>query len=220
MKKTIRQTFGALLFTGTLITANTTLAQRIEVTNTTTTSEGTVSEFGPQAIIIKTEAGTQPVRYIFNETTNYVDEAGNPLVATSVRAGLPVTVYYTKVGDTLIASKILVKLANAVPAAPIEPALVTTIGTISQFGPERIVIRTETSPEPLHYSYGKTTTYLDETGVPVAIKTLRPGVPVTVYYTRIGDAMVASKIVVRKDVITLPTVIEQKKTTTTTETQK
>ena len=70
MKKTIRKSIRALLFTASLTTVSPLLAQRVEATSTITSSEGTISEFGPQAIVIK------------------------------VTSGLPMTVYFTKVGDT------------------------------------------------------------------------------------------------------------------------
>ena len=98
----------------------------------------------------------------------------------------------------------------------------TTAGTISEFGPETIIIRSETAPEPIRYSYTKTTTYVDETGAPVSIETVKSGLPVTVYYVKVGDKMVASKVIVRKAVVkTAPAAtIEEKKTTTTTTTDK
>jgi len=93
----------------------------------------------------------------------------------------------------------------------------TSAGTISQFGPETIMIRSETSPEPVSYSYSKTTTYVDETGAPVSLETVKSGLPVTVYYVKVGDRMVASKVIVKRAVV-VPTapVVEEKKTTTTT----
>ena len=94
----------------------------------------------------------------------------------------------------------------------------TTAGTISEFGPEMIVIRTETAPEPIRYTYSKTTTYVDEAGAPVSIETVKSGLPVTVYYTKVGDKMVATKVIVRKVVVKQDPAIEEKKTTTTTTT--
>ena len=96
----------------------------------------------------------------------------------------------------------------------------TTAGTISEFGPETIIVRSETAPEPIRYSYTKTTTYVDETGAPVSIETVKSGLPVTVYYTKVGDRMVASKVIVRRAVVkTAPAAtIEEKKTSTTTTT--
>lgn len=233
MKNTLFKSFGALLFLAALTTAGITRAQNIEATTTTTTSEGTVSEFGPQGLIIKTVAGSQPVRYISSDTTNYVDENGNAVSARLVTSGLPVTVYYTKVGDTLIASKIMVKTGVVAPIATVAPVVTVatvspvqttqtttmSVGTISEFGPKRIILRTESSPEPLAYIYSKTTTYVDESGAPVSIETVKSGLPVTVYYTKVGDTFMANKVIVRKAGFIPTPVIETKKTTTTTTTE-
>lgn len=216
MKHPLRKSIGLILFTGAVVTANLIFAQTVEVTKTTTTTEGMVSEFGPQSIFIKTEPGIKPIRYIFGETTNYVDEDGKPVSLETVKSGLPVTVYYTKVGDTLVASKIVVRKAVAVSTQAPETTWITSAGTISEFGPKTIVVRTETSPDPLRYSYSKTTTYVDEKGKPVAMETLKSGLPVTVFYSKVGDTMVASKVIVRSAIETSTPVIEEKKTTTTT----
>jgi len=80
----------------------------------------------------------------------------------------------------------------------------TGTGTISQFGPETIVVKTTTSTDPVTYSYTKTTTYVDENGKPVSIETVKSGVPVTVYYDKSGNKMVATKVVVRKTTVTEP----------------
>ena len=179
-----------------------------------------MGEFAQQANVIEASPGKVPVRYLSNETTNYVDENGAPVSLASVTSGLPVTVYYTKVGDTLVASKIMVRRSG--PAAPVTvistPATTletttTTAGTITEFAPGRLLIKTETSATPLTYVYSKTTTYVDENGVPVSIETVKSGLPVTVYYTRVGDSLSATKVIVRK----APLIEEVKTTTITTE---
>jgi len=99
----------------------------------------------------------------------------------------------------------------------------TSAGTITEFSPGTIVIRSETSPEPIHYVYRKTTTYVDEAGNPVSMEVVKSGLPVTVQYVREGDQLVASKVIVRRSVTrVVPTapVIEEKTTTTTTTTTK
>lgn len=101
--------------------------------------------------------------------------------------------------------------------ATVEKSVTTSMGTISEFGPERIIIRTESSPSPLTYTYSKTTTYVDEAGLPVSMETVKSGLPVTVYYNQVGDSMVATKVLVRKTVSVPDTIIEKKTTTTTTE---
>jgi len=86
-----------------------------------------------------------------------------------------------------------------------------TAGTISEAGPHSITVRTETSSSPMSYSYTKSTTYVDETGSPVTVETVKSGLPVTVYYTREGDRMIADKVVVRKTTTTtgMPMVEEE-----------
>ncbi|MBF0551087.1 MAG: hypothetical protein HQK60_11195 [Deltaproteobacteria bacterium] len=71
-------------------------------------------------------------------------------------------------------------------------------GTVSEFSPDSMVIRTETSSSPVQYKRTKTTTYVDDTGAPVAVETVKSGLPVTVYYTREGDHMIANKVVICK----------------------
>jgi hypothetical protein len=98
-----------------------------------------------------------------------------------------------------------------------------SVGTISEFSPDTIIIRSETSPEPLRYTYSKTTTYVDETGAPVTMETVKSGLPVTVYYTKVGNQLVANRVVVRKTTTVTPaapTAIEKKTTTTTTTEEK
>lgn len=81
----------------------------------------------------------------------------------------------------------------------------TTNGTISAFEPHTFIIKSESGPDPLTYSYSKTTQYVDENGQVVARETIKPGVPVTVHYVREGDRMVADRVVVRKMTTTTTT---------------
>ena len=105
-----------------------------------------------------------------------------------------------------------------------EKTTVTTTenaGTISEVSPDTLVIRSETSTSPMHYSYTKKTTYVDERGMPVSMETVKSGLPVTVYYTSEGSRMVADKVVVRKTTTTSTEnpMMEKKTSTTTTETR-
>jgi len=94
-----------------------------------------------------------------------------------------------------------------------------TVGTVSEVSPDTLVIQSETSTTPMHYSYTESTTYVDDTGAPVSIETVTSGLPVTVYYTLEGDRMIANKVVVRKTTsktIEAPMVQERTETTTKT----
>jgi hypothetical protein len=96
-----------------------------------------------------------------------------------------------------------------------------TVGTISEVSPDALVIHSETSSSPMNYTYTKSTTYVDDAGVPVSIETVKSGMPVTVHYTQEGDRMVATKVVVRKTMTTTDgsTIKKRQTTTTTTETK-
>lgn len=209
-------------------------AQEIQQTKTIetvssdgTTTSGTISEFGADRIVIKSTTSEAPVRYTFSKTTTYVDEAGNPVSVETVKSGLPVTVQYEKVDGQMVASKVIVKKSTTMSTqgGALETTTTTTKGTVSEFGPDRFTVRTESSANPVQYGFSKTTTYVDESGQPVARELVKSGAPVTVYYTKTGDGMVASKVVVRKTVTTTtptpapipvpPPVIEEKTTTTT-----
>ena len=86
--------------------------------------------------------------------------------------------------------------------APATTTATTSDGTVSQFGPDTIVVKSTTSTTPLSYSYSKTTTYVDENGNTVSSETVKSGAPVTVYYTQDGDKMIATKVIVRKTTTT------------------
>ncbi|GEP43442.1 hypothetical protein [Brevifollis gellanilyticus] len=221
MKHILSNSLHALLLTVALTAGGIVQAQTIEATRTTVTSDGIVSEFGPQGLLIKTAVDSQPIRYISTDTTNYVDELGNPVSASLVTAGVPTTVYYTKVGDRLIVSKVMVK--TGATARVVTPSVTETTtyseGTVADFGADRIVVRSQSSPQPLPYTYTKTTSYVDEAGAPIAVDTVRSGVPVTVYYVKGADgALIASKVVVRRAAaaVAVPPVVETQRTTTTT----
>jgi len=97
-----------------------------------------------------------------------------------------------------------------------ETSTTTSTGTISTYTPgtDYITFRTSTDAAPVRYYYSKDTTILDPEGNTVTWSAVRPDLPATVYYTRDGERMVVRKIVLSK-----PTVTE-KETTTTTTTQK
>lgn len=221
MKLTLK-TVGAL--TGTILTLGSLAIAADEVITTTTTNTGgTISEFSPDTLVIRSETSPEPIRYSYTKTTTYVDEAGAPVSLETVKSGLPVTVYYVKQGDRMVANKVIVRKMKTTTtsaggvAETTNVSTTNTAGMISEFSPDTIVVRSEGSPQPLRYSYTKTTTYVDEAGAPVSLETVKSGLPVTVYYVKQGDRMIANKVVVRKTKTTTtdePAVI--KKTTTTT----
>jgi hypothetical protein len=135
------------------------------------------------------------------------------LTATSVLAFAFIGAGHTVLGQASVQS---------VTTGPdtVQSTTTTSAGTISEFSPETIVVKTDNAAEPVSYSYSKTTTYVDESGNPVSMETVKSGLPVTVYYVKNGDNLVASKVVVRTVVAPQATTLQDSKTTTTTTTNK
>ncbi|MEO6053018.1 MAG: hypothetical protein ABIP97_03315 [Chthoniobacterales bacterium] len=207
---------GALMATGH--------AQTESVT-TTTTSAGTISEFSPDVLVLKTESSTAPIRYTSNKQTTYVDQDGGLVAIETIKSGVPVTVDYVKEGEQMVARRVIFNRngpAIATTTTPVaESTTTTTAGTISEFSPNTIIVKSDTATTPVSYSYTKSTTYVDEAGAPVSIETVKSGLPVTVSYVKEGDHMVANRVVVRKSTTTTtaaPAAVIEKKTTTTTTT--
>jgi len=166
---------------------------------TTTTTNGTLNEIGPERIVVRTESNTSPLTYSVRKTTTYVDDTGAPVSMETVKSGLPITVHYTRDGDALVASKIIVhKHTTTTPeGTATETTTTTTKGTITEFAPsERVVIRSTASSNPLRYRFTKSTVYVDRAGNPVSVKTIKTGLPATIHYVKEGDDLVATRVVV------------------------
>ena len=108
MKKTFGVLCGALA--GVALGGSVAVAAEVveRHTTTTTTYSGTVSEISPSSstIVVKSETAPEPVTYKFNETTTWVDAAGNVITSEQARNS-PVTVYYAKEGDSTIVTKVV-----------------------------------------------------------------------------------------------------------------
>jgi hypothetical protein len=125
-----------------------------------------------------------------------------------------------KVQSFVLALSVLLLPCSVLAQKQVSVTTTETAGTISELGQDTIVVQTETSSSPMRYSSTKRTTYVDEMGAPVSIETVKSGLPVTVYYTREGDRLVADKVVVRRATTTTTgspmTETKQTRTTTTT----
>lgn len=114
------------------------------------------------------------------------------------------------------------------PAVPTATTTTTTVvpaeaaGTITEFGTDAVVLRSQETTAPVRYSVGKTIEYVDETGAPVTREVIKTGVPVTVRYIKEGDRMVVNRVIVHRTTTTAApaAVTTQKTTTTTTESRK
>jgi hypothetical protein len=82
-------------------------------TTSTTSSQGLVSSFSPDSMVITSDTSSTPTTYEFTKTTTYVDENGNPVSVETVKSGIPVTVYYDRDGGRMVATRVVVR--NATP---------------------------------------------------------------------------------------------------------
>ncbi len=118
------------------------------------------------------------------------------------------------------------------PLASAETVITESVGTISDFSPDALVIRSETATAPTRYVVSKEVTYVDDAGAPVSMELVKSGLPVTVHYVKEGDRMIARKVVVRRStgttsdasvkssttVVKPAPVLEERSSTTTTTT--
>ena len=113
---------GGIASLGVILFASDAIAQSVvkesTTTTTTTSSSGTISELGPGAIVVKTTTSGNPETYSYTKTTTYVDEAGKPVSIETVKSGLPVTIYYDKSGNKMVATKVVVTKAVMVDPHP------------------------------------------------------------------------------------------------------
>jgi hypothetical protein len=100
-------------------------------TTTVTTSRGAFTEYvpGSETVVVRSETGTAPLRYVVNKQTTIVDESGAPVAIERISPGSPLSVQYTGTGDRLIASRIVVQKPTT---ATTVTAPVTTGAAVSE----------------------------------------------------------------------------------------
>ena len=123
--------------------------------------------------------------------------------ATKVLSGLAL------LGSMLIATQVFAQAVeertqHRTETTTTKTSSTSNAGTVAMFGNDQIVIRATPSSAPVSYEYTETTTYVDEAGKPVAIETVKTGVPVVVHFTDEDGRMVATKVVVKKTTTTMP----------------
>ncbi len=112
-------------------------------------------------------------------------------------------------------------LLGGVAISSAETSVITTekttsySGVVSEINPttSTMIIKSETAPAPVTYTYTKQTAFVDAHGNVVSYETIK-NAPVTVEYTKDGDRTIVTRVVA------LPaTVMHKEETTTRTETR-
>src|SRR5437773_8686669 len=91
-------------------------------------------------------------------------------------------------------------------------------GTIVTYTPDSDYITFRTAPDvaPVRYYYTSDTTVVDPEGHVVSLSAIRPDMPATIYYTRVGDRVMVRRVVLSQP----PRVYRHEETTTTTTTER
>lgn len=106
-------TFGAALLAIGCFWSSQAFAQ---TTTTVTTTNGAFTEYvpGSETMVVRSESGSNPLRYSVTKQTTIVDESGAPVLIERISPGSPLSIQYTGTGDRLVASRIIVQRPSAV----------------------------------------------------------------------------------------------------------
>jgi len=101
-----------------------------------TTTNGAFTEYvpGSETMVVRSEAGTSPLRYSVTKQTTIVDETGAPVAIERISPGSQLSIQYTGSGDQLVASRVVVRRAatstiTSVPAVTEQQTNTTTTTT-------------------------------------------------------------------------------------------
>jgi hypothetical protein len=97
-----------------------------QTSTTVTTTNGAFTEYlpGSQTMVVRSEAGTSPLRYSVTKQTTIVDETGTPVAIDRISPGSQLSIQYTGSGDQLVASRVVVRrAATATTAVTSVPAV-------------------------------------------------------------------------------------------------
>ena len=107
-----------------------------QATTTVTTTNGAFTEYvpGSETMVVRSEAGTSPLRYSVTKQTTIVDETGAPVAIDRISPGSQLSIQYTGSGDQLVASRVVVRRAatstvTSVPAVTGQQTNTTTTTT-------------------------------------------------------------------------------------------
>src|SRR6266550_2584348 len=94
----------------------------------------------------------------------------------------------------------------------------SSAGNIVTYTPDSdyFMFRTTAGAAPVRYYYTKDTAVVDPEGRVVSLSAIRPDMPATIYYTRVGDRVMVRRVVLSQP----PRVYRHEETTTTTTTER
>jgi hypothetical protein len=111
-----------------------------------TESAGTISSFGPDALVIRSNVATAPTRYVVAPDVTYVDDAGMPVPVEVIRSGVPVTVRYERLADRIVARRVIVHRRPVVEERVVTPAPAVVEEHVVRPAPPAVVERVVPAP--------------------------------------------------------------------------
>jgi len=119
-----------------------------QTTTTVTTTNGAFTEYvpGSETMVVRSEAGTSPLRYSVTKQTTIVDETGAPVTIDRISPGSQLSIQYTGSGDRLVASRVVVQRATTATSA------VTSVPAVTgqQTKEERVVVERPLTHDEKH----------------------------------------------------------------------
>jgi hypothetical protein len=155
----------------------------------------------------------------------FVDEVDKTVPWDQMRAGLPVTVNYTMLGEKMLATKVIVsrkmidggkgsspsdeagrkrdQLAEAKKRKDAENAARAKVSPSSGGGvimgfEQVIAVRPSGSSDVVQYVVNNSTHYVDTAGQPVALNLVRTGVPVSIQFVEDSGRKIATQFVIQR----------------------
>lgn len=150
---------------------------------------GTILEFGIGELTLAENLGGTNA-YLVNSHTQFMDLRGSPIARGSITTQTPVTLYFAPVGGAQLAIKVVVSTAFFID------------GTLLEVSPGGLVIEPGAEAEPVRYVSNASTQYVNHHGA--LVPGIPTGMPVRVFYARVADALVASKVEALADLTKAP----------------
>lgn len=176
------------------------------------TFAGTISAFSADGFTLQTAPNGAATSFLMGPDTVFTDSAGRNIPREQFNIQMPATVSYVRIGNQMLATKVVSK----------ETPEANSSGTLTEVSPGILVIKVPgASLTPVQYVNNQTTNYVDQNGQPVSPSSVKPGTPVRVFYTKVGDTLIATKVEVNPREgagLPIPAVIEATPTSTTTTT--
>ena len=149
---------------------------------------GSISGFGDSGFLLTGSQKDRPTNFIIGPDTVFTDGEGQNVPRERFNSQMPATVYYSRSGNDLLATRVVTKESSGAFSA----------GTVTEVSPGIFVIELPgASTTPVRYVNNKTTNYVDMNGESILPETVVPGTPVKVFYTKVGDTLLASKVEVQ-----------------------